>query len=399
MVSLLVRPTQACPFCLGPALKNSENHVQLPDEYDQIHNDLRLFWALSPAESHRRMEDARQNPMTWTIFVRDGKIGVSRGDHVASEGITQERIYQQLELIQDIAGFLPDLDAVHSMDDAPSQFIGYNHQIELEHYENGEEYFDAQEEIDTTNRGWQAACSILSPLGVAAEHAGAARGTSQNPNLFRPAPFGTDLEGKTFIQDHRAAMHPCQHPNLIPIHSAFASKSPVVGPLIPLFSLSKTTLHADILGVPTEQFGAMAHMIPWRYRYRNTLLWRGRTTGPDHRRLVDWPSTQRTRLVRLGNIKGPTDAGDAPVISMLGSGDETRGSSIGAEAITTEIEYANANYLDVAFAGNPIRMTLRTTHELTRQSVGKQTVRARLCRITTRSHPTWAPKQRHNTSM
>lgn len=342
---------------------NSDNNVQLPDEYDQIHRDLLLFRALSPHELRNQVAKARKLPMTYSISVRNGHIDTSLNFDPTKIHNTQVRIDQQVGLIRDIAKDLPDFDAVYSIDDVPTQFIEYNHRLEMiDHIDSQEGYFDTRAEWDFSYRGWQAGCSSSSPLGEVSNQGRYKRGKPQDPRTFRPARFTTALESKSFIKDHRATMDPCLHPDLIPIHSAFASKSPVVGPLIPVFSLSKTTMHADILGVPTEQVEVNGELIPWEQRTQDALLWRGRTTGPWHKRKNDWRSTQRTRLVKMSNGRGWTrthkDEADS-VVHMLPPSSVVGRSTLDQSAVAEEWEKVNSHYMDVAFTGSVIRKFAR----------------------------------------
>ena len=394
-------PTRVGYAPLRSLLMRRENNVQLPDEYDQINNDLRLFWSISPEDLWDRVDAMRALSTTWTLSVRDGELYTSHKSDSETEGIMRMRIDGQVDLIRQIAGYLPDLDAVHNIDDAPSQFVGYNHRIELSHYIEDDEFADSNEEIDTTERGWQAGCSATSPLGIAARRAaGASRGRRPDLARTRPSKMAHSLEQKSFISNHRAAMDPCQHPDLMPIHSAFASKSPVVGPLMPLFSLSKTALHADIMAVPTEQVQENAMYIPWQHRHRDALLWRGSTTGPDHNEHVNWRSTQRTRLVKLGDTGSPTStSGD---LKILASADDLGQSTIAENAVTISQEDAKVRYMDVAFAGSPIRKAKywwQKASTLTSQNVTRTMAPARPLRKITRLRLLWTSRKQRTISM
>ena len=110
-----------------------ENNVQLPDEYDQINDDLALFRALSPAELNSRIADAMEYDDTFHLIVQDGTISVGGtfSDDMI-EGAT-DRMSGQVELLEEfnITGWLPDLRAVFGVHDTPLGFIGADHRSDL----------------------------------------------------------------------------------------------------------------------------------------------------------------------------------------------------------------------------------------------------------------------------
>jgi hypothetical protein len=340
--------------------------------------------------------------MTWTLSVRDGRYDTSLNFDPTKIHNTQVRINEQLDLIKDIVAYLPDFDAVYSIDDVPSQFIEWNYRLEMaDHVDDQEGYFDARAESDFTYRGWQAGCSSVSPLGVLANRGKTKRGRPHDPKFFRPAAFTTALDKKTFIKDHRIAMDPCEHPELVPLHSVFASKSPTVGPLMPIFSLSKTTMHADILGVPTEQVETNGELIPWEQRNQDTLLWRGRTTGPWHKRKFDWRNTQRTRLVKMSNGNGNGKSATESSLRMLPPRSDVGRSTLEQEANAEDWERVNAHYMDVAFTGEPIRespCSFLGRRELIPQNATKLTGRVRPWQTDTSTAGAWASKRPRSTS-
>jgi hypothetical protein len=71
--------------------------------------------------------------------------------------------------------------------------------------------------------------------------------------------------------------------------------------LLPTFSLSKTALHTDVLGVPMEQWMENLPTIPWERRTQDKLLWRGSNTGAYYSDEIDWRKTHRVRLVELAS--------------------------------------------------------------------------------------------------
>lgn len=67
----------------------------------------------------------------------------------------------------------------------------------------------------------------------------------------------------------------------------------------PVFSLSKTTLHSDILAVPVEQWVEDLPVVPWAERTSDKLLWRGSNTGMHYAKHTPWQNSHRIRAINL----------------------------------------------------------------------------------------------------
>lgn len=81
-----------------------------------------------------------------------------------------------------------------------------------------------------------------------------------------------DPKTKTFIADHVNNMDLCVHPDIINLHGATSGTKPMPQPeLLPIFSLSRTALHSDVLVIPTEQ---VRHLRPSAARISSlTACW------------------------------------------------------------------------------------------------------------------------------
>ena len=203
--------------------------------------------------------------------------------------------------------------------------------------------YGADEEVDLTLRGWASACSPTSGM----------RSFNRFADVTTLAP-NTSLDRKSFISNHAELLNLCNHPELAPLHGALSGKNPVVQPLTPIFSLSKTNLHADVLGVPTEQYVDGMPELPWSERKQEKLLWRGSNTGAHYDATTTWRTTQRIRLLRLGNFASPDEVEDG--ITFLPAPKSMKGQAISKMAETIPWRVANQHYMDLAFTGSPLRM-------------------------------------------
>ncbi|KAG7570939.1 hypothetical protein FFLO_01137 [Filobasidium floriforme] len=266
------------------------NEVQLPDEYDQINKDLYLYRALSPGELNRRLDTASESEDTFTISIKHHNVRTRSTYDGEAIGGADERLEAQIELLMDygMESWLSDMRVVYGIHDGPTGFIGYDHRSDLETLVQDDEYYRTVEELDTTVRGWEAACPYGSP---------ARRLTPSNRGAA-----GLAL-GKTFVQDPSVSQFDiCNHPEYMDLHGALNGRRPhVQQTLLPTFSLSKTALHTDVLGVPMEQWMESLPTIPWERRTQDKLLWRGSNTGAYYSDEIDWRKTHRVRLVELAS--------------------------------------------------------------------------------------------------
>ncbi|KZV84064.1 hypothetical protein EXIGLDRAFT_727686 [Exidia glandulosa HHB12029] len=110
--------------------------------------------------------------------------------------------------------------------------------------------------------------------------------------------------------------------------------------LIPAFTMSKTTLHADILGIPVEGVQDADDNVPWAQKTDNRVLWRGSTTGMTHAPHTPWNMSQRERFVQLANRR----EGSIPILPPTANEDDVVG-----EPEEWDFAALNDAYFDVAF--------------------------------------------------
>ena len=200
-------------------------------------------------------------------------------------------------------------------------------------------------EIDLTKQGWSAACPPSSALGQYDRRRPAA--VSLTPS--------TALDHKTFISNHSSFMDLCDHPEHVALHGFLSGRNPTVQPLSPIFSLAKTSLHSDILGVPTEQWSDNISTPHWYGRPEEKLLWRGSNTGTYYDISTPWRTSHRARLLRLANQISQDEEDEEWGVTLLPAPKLMRGETL--ERMTEVLPWGRANrhYMDVAFTGTPIR--------------------------------------------
>ncbi|ORY21979.1 hypothetical protein BCR39DRAFT_474188 [Naematelia encephala] len=327
-----------------------ENDVQMPDEYDQINRDLLPFRALSPTDLRNRITAAAHSKDTYTLKIKRGSLRTSAMYDDAEINGADARLAGQAELIRPIASFLPDLEVVYSVHDTPMNLISWDHRRELLEHVEEDEWIAADDEIDLTLRGFSNACPPNSPM----------RKFNRYAQLTSPTPR-TSLETKKFVSSHSELFDLCAHPELVPLHGAVSGKNPVVHQLQPIFSLSKTNFHADVLGVPTEQWVEdIPDLIPFEKRKNDRLMWRGSNTGAFHSSSTTWSNSHRARLVRFANWDG--SAGDNRWGAELGVHLLPRPKAMskgGGKTLKQGVEDVDwlkvMEWMDVGFVGKPIQ--------------------------------------------
>lgn len=355
---------------------------------------------MSPSLLRSRVVRMQNSEDVFTLSVKNGHIDTNHVtyDSVAIGG-SDERREGQIELIRNVAKWIPDFDAVYSIHDSPTRFISYMHSEELKELaEDGEcapsflrsllflsvtlaatlssrklvadhqspfllPDLDPTAEMDFSTHGWSAACSPRSP----------ARSGIPLNNSTR----------KSFIVDHVATMDICNHPEVLDLHGSLGGIDPwPQGELMPIFSLSKTNFHSDILGIvrssfescplrpqsmlissavrmffqPVEQF-AEEKTGPeslWTFKTDSRLLWRGRNTGGIFSTQTPWRRSHRARLASMVDFDLEDEVRVLPN-PATSNGEDDDMVKLGSAARTVKQGEINELMLDVGLAYEPIR--------------------------------------------
>ncbi|GAA5991217.1 hypothetical protein JCM11641_001623 [Rhodosporidiobolus odoratus] len=317
-----------------------QNRIVLVDEYDQIYDDLLPFFSLPPSELRRRAASLHtDSALPWHshsfgINIKDGSVSLKQGQNSDSGAGRSEDL---LDILGEFAEMLPDLELRFAEGDEPAVVI--SGEARERH-----EQFAKQGKL----LGFSESFEVLEPTGFTAWDAlcppnSTARRLAQA--LPVDTPSGNNLRSFVSIE-HPQAMDPCANPALRSING-FTSSSTGPRPhvLYPLFSFSKTSVHADILvpSISNDYYVEVGRDPTWEQKKHNKVLWRGETTGAYHARGTGWRQTQRPRLVELANANvGKTTLH----LASLNSDDALRRLTVSTHDLTQ-------HYFDVAFSGKP----------------------------------------------
>ncbi|KAI9639228.1 uncharacterized protein MKK02DRAFT_29333 [Dioszegia hungarica] len=302
------------------------HNVPLPDEYDQISADIHSFHPHRPAVISTKQARAAALPDTYVIRNTAGQLSVTKNYDAQRHPGGDQRVAAQLDMVKDVAGDIPDFEAVWSVHDTGRGFVSWSQRGELERAREEGSFLD--EEENDEQYGWSALCPFSTDFASA---------LYTDPSPPNPA------TSKSLISSHPLSYSICAHPSLVPIHGATAGpyRSPITSGHLPLFSYSRHALQSDILGIPYSHLVKIPPT-PWEDKTEDRLLWRGGLTGAHYDDKVEWRKGQRFRLLDL-HKGGPTS-----VLTPTGSG---------APVQLTETTYsaAAAHYLDVGATGKPIQ--------------------------------------------
>ncbi|KAJ7591707.1 glycosyltransferase family 90 protein [Mycena floridula] len=334
------------------------HNIQLPDDYDSIHNDLQPFWAIRSEDLAKSLSDleSRSDHDSYTL----GKNATSRVGvvHTAfGPGRYDDLIRPSariIDLLRDVEEFLPPFRAVFSPHDMPRHLSDYS--LKKAHLDAANSQIYAPNNLEISKKGWASACAPDSPLGV-----------------LHPINLDEDLPSKHtkfFVHDHPKLMDPCLHPEIIWNHGLFLAHNSGPKPeemMIPEFTQCATALHHDIR-IPSPylwQEDIVTWENPgWTHHTDKRLLWRGINTGILYSEDMRWSKSHRTALVEQTNDLNGT-------VNLLVP-QTTAFEAIGQpQAVSKSV--LNTALFDVAFAPKPVQCTpglcniLRTKYRWTKK--------------------------------
>lgn len=162
-------------------------------------------------------------------------------------------------------------------------------------------------------------------------------------------------ESKTFITSLRQSTEMCNHPEIAPIHGFLSSRDPHATDIVPIFAISKTSMHADILVPTSEAYVPWTADLPWENKTETSLLWRGSSTGLVFAANTPWRTSHRPRLVEIANaVRGSRSLEKLSILPNTAFG-KRRDKALKTGLVDVQVGRANREWMDVKFANVPIR--------------------------------------------
>ena len=200
---------------------------------------------------------------------------------------------------------------------------------------------------------WANGCPPESPLRRAEVHALGANppaSSAERAKVLIEAYTSSLAKTRSYIYDHQHAMDICRHPEVMRLHGYTTAVGTNPGPLMPLFTFAKTSIHQDILATPLEQYSSsyMGYDPEWERKTKNLVMWRGSSTGSENLETTEWRHSQRVRLHFASHeVKGSTK-----LWVSEGAGE--------VKEVKVGVKELNEAFLDTSLSGAPVQCDART---------------------------------------
>jgi hypothetical protein len=157
---------------------------------------------------------------------------------------------------------------------------------------------------------------------------------------------------KSFVQDHTKLFDLCEYPEQIDLHGLLIiNPAPFDAHIKPIWTLSKTSLHTDILAVPVEQWVERVEWHPWEEKNQTRLLWRGTNTGMWYSDEKDWKDSHRIRLMKAFGSKAEAESENIRPPIQSGNRKMTLKEAYDKQPIND----LATKILDISFTNKPLR--------------------------------------------
>lgn len=306
--------------------------VWITDEFDQIHDDLLPFRAISPANLRQQTWEMVSNP--WNeisgITIRDGKASVQENVLPTHRWMLEGVV----KLIDNFSEYLPDMDLAFNLNDESRIAMSYKARQRFENNANKSKFQGLKQFSQNRGNGWPKIS--LEPITETVFHDWSFRNTfaewaattcpydsaarrSIKP-LFRSqlcldCAAGQDIG--QFVWNWSIAADPCHQPDLANLHGFYLSPAAfkATHELRPVFSQSKAPGFNDILYPsawnyvekvtysPTNESDGEGNLYPDPLfsQKQDVLFWRGATSEGVSAGLGAWRGMARQRLVHMAN--------------------------------------------------------------------------------------------------
>ncbi|SCV72127.1 BQ2448_4821 [Microbotryum intermedium] len=306
----------------------------LVDEFDSLNDNILPFLAIPSSVIRQRTEKIQHDAEFWiqdktfTLQLLGGGKAVDASGPMA---IHPDRPNQMKQLIQPIAKYLPDMNLTFTGHDNP--WIVMSGEAREQHIRSAKV---GQCKSSSASRPGKAEQELILRLGLFSDvpeklltdplddwkYDGWAQSCPPNSALRKAARFSERLKDqakakpssqKSLIHDHVQAMDVCSHPERQTLHGFTLWDGPRSGLAYPLFAMTSTLMHSDLLVPPIDQYDRPVGNDPrWEEKKRDKVVWRGSTTGADLNLTWMRDYSQRPRLCRLPSQTGPITLTYAP---------------------------------------------------------------------------------------
>lgn len=294
------------------------------DEFQQIDNDLDVFWSLPPATLRRRVQSALSNPGVGNITVENGQVTVSDAGHESKNMDLRELA----DMIKKFSRHLPDMVLPVNLNAAPRvlslwkdtqlQSRGYLQSMakiiskrstntwSAENNTLGSRYTEEAAQSATWH---QTRASDFQQMRTEACPATSRAQTSPywDLSVFCSACVRQHSRGQ-LLSDWEKSLDVCSQPDLNHLHSFAMTdlSTPPIRELVPLFGPSKMAGFQDIL-VPLSYFRQeqVDDSEPFLKR-KDTLFWRSAIGG----QVINEQALRGSHKLRLMHLINNADSRD-----------------------------------------------------------------------------------------
>ncbi|OAQ71611.1 endoplasmic reticulum-resident kdel protein [Purpureocillium lilacinum] len=297
------------------AFARSHNALVVEDFFDQIHHDIEPFWGLDPALMRR---EASQFEMT---------INVRNGNATAGSDWFWTKIW--LNLVQEIAPLLPDMDLALNAMDEPRLVVPWEDMqgfmqkaaktVKLPKAKTVVSEFQKLPEPRKGNlageiqqKSWEQTKPYWPVARRGCPPSSAARTAPLQESFADPPSINTKHAEphlyKGFVSNYTLSNELCHQPDLQGLEGILIAplSTSATKTMFPMFGGSKLTVNNEIL-LPAPMYwneeerftGGDDHGVEWREKH-NKAIWRGVATGGLNR-ADNWRGFQRHRFIAMGN--------------------------------------------------------------------------------------------------
>ena len=296
-----------------------DREVYIIDDFDQIQDDLRPFWGVSPRVLRSRLQELNTGPKyrdgLAILSIRNGSI--PKVNYAPGVVAYNWRLRDLTSLVSGFCEYLPDMDIVLNTHDQPRVVVPWTDMEEMLALEQASRKLPSQPIAKWT---------IMSESDIDSDTSVVTNDVSwsNEPGLKHFAPQACSPDSRA-VSDVSEAAYKDPRSGLI-INSTLATDLCSIGPgiwdkhgllfnsltlrtnevLLPIFSESKTSINRDLVypawlhwNTPTNFAYDPSTDYPWPNKH-NTMLWRGTNSGgryDEH----DPLNMHRSRLVLATN--------------------------------------------------------------------------------------------------